>query len=267
MSQSTTRLKRLTLFVLSSLAAGSVYLIMHPDRDHASQTNTNTSPLVVQDTEPLTDAQPAAKEAKDQRPSARSNQRPSDHSADDRDNTTQLASIAAPGTTKDDYVRAVQTGDTTVLSQLLSRTYGEDAELDALLIDGARQMYAVGSTQQKEQAQDALLGFAHFELNSRSPSVPGNQIQIAEALGSINSPSVASHLIEWVQADSLDRVVRGAAVISLGELNASEALPAVEAYMKTLEDELLVSTDDERPFVQSSIDEARQVAEDLRARR
>lgn len=175
--------------------------------------------------------------------------------------------VAAPqisGAMKAQFAAAIRDGQTMAIERLLEHQYGQDATLDGLLIDGAHRLHTVGTAAERRQARDALLKFGTHELNARSEAVPGNQIQIAEALGSIDDPMVVSHLIELTTSPDTDRVVKGSAVVALGELKAAEALPTIEAHLESLESELEHTTGDQRAFIASSLKEAHSVVEDLR---
>lgn len=168
------------------------------------------------------------------------------------------------GAMKVQFAAAIRDSQKPALKHLLAYPYGQDSALDGLLIDGAHRLFAVGTAAERKQARDALLSFGKHERDAGSGAVPGNQIQIAEALGSIDDPAVVSHLLDLISSDDTDRVVKGSAVVSLGELKAVDALPMIETYMQELEAELEGKAGDERAFIASSLEEASQVLEDLR---
>jgi hypothetical protein len=159
---------------------------------------------------------------------------------------------------------AVRQADGPALVRLLNQPYGRNTEMDGLLIEAARKLGSTASPENRSLAQSKLAEFREVEVARYQAGKPvtGSLIQIAEAFGDVRGEVSVSESILLIGDESLPRVVRSAAAVTLAKVNPSQALPFLAAYRNDLKEMLKQSGEvsaDEHDFVADSIREVEEL--------
>lgn len=154
---------------------------------------------------------------------------------------------------------AVREGDFPALLQFLNYEFGKDSEADGLLIEAARKLALSGRPELVKLAESKISDFVVLERSrATNPGYAfGNLVHLAEALQDFRSSGAADSAVSLLQDQTMPRVVRGAAALSLGEMGHRGARAALVAYRDDLDDDLADSKLDpsEREFILGSLQE------------
>ncbi len=158
---------------------------------------------------------------------------------------------------------AVREGDFPALLQFLNYEFGKDSEADGLLIEAARKLALSGRPELVKLAESKISDFVALERSRATNSTSatgyryGNLVHLAEALQDFRSSTAADSAVSLLQDQTMPRVVRGAAALSLGEMGHRGARAALVAYRDDLDDDLADSNSDpsEREFILGSLQE------------
>ena len=158
---------------------------------------------------------------------------------------------------------AVREADLPALVQFLNYEFGKDSEADGLLIEAARKLALSGRPELVKLAESKISDFVALERSRATNSTSatgyryGNLVHLAEALQDFRSSTAADSAVSLLQDQTMPRVVRGAAALSLGEMGHRGARAALVAYRDDLDDDLADSNSDpsEREFILGSLQE------------